>query len=53
MPIKNYTTVVPANRSISEIHNSLVNHGEYDVLYEYEQGPGRIEALHFLLRIKN
>ena len=53
MPIKNYTTVVPANRSITEIQDTLVKHGATGVLYKYEQGTGRIEALQFLLRIKN
>ena len=53
MPIKNYTTVVPANRSITEIQDALVKHGSTGVLYKYEQGTGRIEALQFLLRIKN
>jgi hypothetical protein len=53
MPIKNYTTTVPANRSISEIQDALVKHGATGMLYKYEQGTGRIEALQFLLRIKN
>jgi hypothetical protein len=53
MPIKNYTTIVPANRSISEIQDSLVKYGATGMLYKYEQGTGRIEALQFLLRIKN
>jgi hypothetical protein len=53
MPIKNYTTVVPANRRITEIQDALVKHGATGVLYKYEQGTGRIEALQFLLRIKN
>jgi len=53
MPIKNYTTTVPATRSISEIQDALVKHGAMGMLYKYEQGTGRIEALQFLLRIKN
>lgn len=51
MPIKNYTTIVPASRSISEIQDSLVKHGADGVLYEYEQGTGRIRALKFLLEV--
>ncbi len=47
--IKNYTTKVPASRSIEEIQQSLVSHGAAGVLYEYEQGTGRIAALKFLL----
>jgi hypothetical protein len=53
MPIKNYTSKVPANRSITEIQDALVKHGATGVFYKYEQGTGRIEALQFLLRIKN
>lgn len=52
MPIKNYTTSVPANRSIEEIQTSLVKHGAIGVLYEYEKGTGRINALKFKLAIK-
>ena len=52
-PIKNYTTTVPANRSIADIQDALVQHGATGLLYKYEQGTGRIEALQFLLRIKN
>lgn len=52
MPIKNYTTEVPANRSIEEIQSALVRHGAKGVLYEYEEGTGRIAALKFLLSVK-
>jgi len=51
MPIKNYTTTVPANRSISEIQDSLVAHGASSVSLEYERGTGRIGALRFTLRL--
>lgn len=51
MPIKNYTTKVPANRSIEEIQTSLVQNGAIGVLYQYEQGTGRIDALKFQLLI--
>jgi len=49
MPIKNYTTKVSADRSINEIQSMLVNHGATGVLFEYEQGTGRIAALKFVL----
>lgn len=49
--IKNYTTKVPADRSIKEIQDALVKNGAAGVLYEYEQGTGRIAALKFLLPI--
>lgn len=51
MAIKNYTTVVPASRSIEEIQSALVRHGATGVFYEYEQGTGRIAALKFVLLI--
>ena len=53
MAIKNYTTIVPANWSIEEIQGALVKHGATGVLYKYEQGTGRIEALQFLLPVKD
>lgn len=53
MPLKNYTTKVPANRSIEEIQTMLVRHGATGVLYEYEKGTGRIEALKFKLPVNN
>ena len=51
MAIKNYTTKVPAARSIEEIQSALVKHGAVGILYEYEPGTGRIAALKFLLPI--
>ena len=52
MPIKNYTTKVPANRSIQQIQDMLVAHGARGILMEYERGTGRIEALKFILSIQ-
>jgi hypothetical protein len=50
MPLKNYTTIVPASRSIDEIQQALVKHGATGILYEYEQGGGgRVAALRFRL----
>lgn len=51
MPIKNYTTIVPADRSIKEIQDALVKHGATGVLYQYEQGTGRIDSLLFRLPV--
>jgi hypothetical protein len=51
MPIKNYTTKVPAHRSIQEIQETLVKHGAVGMIYKYEKGTGRIEALQFGLEI--
>jgi hypothetical protein len=52
MPIKNYTTQVPADRSIQEIQNALVKNGAVGVMYQYEKGTGRIHALAFRLPVK-
>jgi hypothetical protein len=49
MPMKNYTTKVPATRSIEAIQTALVKHGATGMLYEYEPGTGRIAALRFRL----
>jgi hypothetical protein len=51
MPIKNYTTEVPASRIIAAIQDSLVKHGATGIQYQYEQGTGRIEAIKFQLPI--
>ena len=48
MAIKNYTTTVPAARSIVEIQDSLVKHGAKGCMFEYDD-QGRIESLKFLL----
>jgi hypothetical protein len=51
MALKNYTTKVPANRSIMEIQEMLQQHGAAGVLTEYEQGTGRIAALSFNINV--
>ena len=45
--LKNYTTKVPANRSVQEIQEMLIKTGASGVLMEYEKGTGRIEGLSF------
>lgn len=52
MPIKNYTTKVPASQSIQEIQNALVAHGAIGVLFEYDD-QGRIERLLFKLKVND
>jgi len=52
MPIKNYTTSVPASRSVEEIQTALVRHGATGIFYQYEQGTGRVLALKFVLLIE-
>ena len=53
MPIKNYTTKVAANRSIEEIQTALIKHGASAMMFAYEQRTGRIEALHFQLKVND
>lgn len=47
MPLKNYTTKVPANRSVQEIQEMLQKGGATGILLEYEKGTGRIDSLAF------
>jgi hypothetical protein len=47
MALKNYTTKVPANRSVQEIQEMLQRGGASGILLEYEKGTGRIESLAF------
>lgn len=47
MALKNYTTKVPASRSVNEIQEMLQKAGAIGVLLEYEKGTGRIEGLSF------
>lgn len=50
MALKNYTTEVPANRSISEIQEMLKSRVSGARL-EYEAGTGRIQSLAFKIDI--
>lgn len=47
MPLKNYTTQVPASKSIEQVQSTLARHGATGVLLEYEQGTGRLSGLAF------
>jgi hypothetical protein len=49
--LKNYTTKVPANRSIMEIQEMLQKHGAAGVLTEYEKDTGRIAAISFRINV--
>jgi len=51
MALKNYTTEVPASRSVQEIQEILQKHGVTGTMMEYEQGTGRIESLAFKIDI--
>ncbi len=51
MSLKNYTTKVPANRSVQEIQEMLQKGGATCVVLEYEKGTGRIGGLAFKMEI--
>jgi len=51
MALKNYTTKVPAARSVQEIQDMLQKHGASGILTEFEQGTGRISGLAFQMVI--
>ena len=50
MPLLNYTTSIPAERSVSEIQKMLAHAGASAILMEYDNA-GRIIALSFRLRM--
>lgn len=51
MSLKNYTTKVPANRSVQEIQEMLQKGGATGVILEYEKGTGRIHGIAFKMDI--
>jgi hypothetical protein len=51
MNIKNYTTVVPANRSIDEIEKLLIDLKCSNIMKQYEHPSGRCAALSFILDV--
>lgn len=52
MPLKCYTTQVPADRSVGEIQKMLAERGASGILLEYEKGTGRIDALSFRIVVR-
>lgn len=48
MPIKNYTTKVPAVQTVGEIQGILAAHGARKVMMDYDEG-GRVIAITFTL----
>lgn len=51
MAIKNYTTQVPAGRSIEEIEQALMKHGASGIFKEWEKGTGYMKSVKFMLVI--
>ncbi len=51
MSLKNYSTKVPANRSVQEIQEMLQKGGATGVILEYEKGTGRISGIAFKMEI--
>jgi hypothetical protein len=50
MPILNYTTEVPAQRSVGEIASLLVRKGAQRLTYDYFE-DGRVKAVSFIMRV--
>jgi hypothetical protein len=48
MAIKNYTTDVPVNKTISEIHLMLADHGAKRILFDYG-ADSRVTAISFVI----
>lgn len=48
MAIKNYTTDVPVNKTVSEIHLMLADHGAKRILFDYE-ADSKITAISFTI----
>jgi hypothetical protein len=48
MALKNYTTDVPVNKTISEIHLMLADHGAKKIMFNYFS-DGRVESVCFTL----
>jgi len=50
MPLKNYTSAVPANRSINHIENALVRNGARGIMKQYDE-DGRVSAIIFTIAL--
>ena len=48
MAIKNYTTEVPVNKTVSEIHLMLADHGAKRILFDYGD-DGKISSISFTI----
>lgn len=48
MAIKNFTTDVPVNRTVSEIHLMLADHGAKRILFDYGD-DGKVNAISFTI----
>ncbi len=52
MPLKNYSTEVPAMKSIGEIYGKLVAHGATDILIQHNPVTHEPESLSFIVPTK-
>jgi len=48
MPIKNYTTKIPATQTVGEIQGILAAHGARQIMIDYADG-GRVDAIAFAI----
>lgn len=50
--LKNYTSTVPADRSVSRIESLLVYNGATDIMKRYNKEKRRLEAISFSIRVE-
>lgn len=50
MPLLNYTTEIPAEKSVSQIQAKLAKAGAFQILQEYQRGTGELIGLSFRIQ---
>lgn len=53
LPIKNYTSTVPASRSVQHIKEQLVKAGAVKMIEDYDKATGSLTGLYFVLELKD
>ena len=53
MPLLNYTTSIEASKTASQVEDILVKHGARQILKEYEDVSGQLQALSFIVPTPN
>jgi hypothetical protein len=51
--IKNYTSTVPASRSVQHIKEQLVKAGAVKMIEDYDRATGSLTGLYFILQLKD
>jgi hypothetical protein len=53
IPLKNYTSTVPASRSVLHIKEQLVKAGAVKMIEDYDRATGSLTGLYFVLQLKD